>query len=77
MRDSWEIPPVFSFLQAAGNISDSEMMRTFNNGIGMVAIVPDHAADAALQRLDALGHKAYAIGEVLECREANQKVLWD
>jgi phosphoribosylformylglycinamidine cyclo-ligase len=77
MRDSWEIPPVFSFLQKAGNISESEMMRTFNNGIGMVAIVPDHAADAALQQLDTSGHKAYLIGEVLERRDANQKVLWN
>jgi phosphoribosylformylglycinamidine cyclo-ligase len=42
---SWEIPPVFQFLKQAGNISDEEMFRTFNNGIGMIAVVPEKAVD--------------------------------
>ncbi len=38
---SWDVPPIFSFLQQAGKISFADMMRTFNNGIGMVLIVPE------------------------------------
>ena len=41
-RNSWEIPPIFNFLQKAGNIEGQEMMRVFNNGIGLVAVVPGH-----------------------------------
>ncbi|KDO30004.1 hypothetical protein SPRG_05193 [Saprolegnia parasitica CBS 223.65] len=42
---SWRLPPVFKWLQAAGNISDAELSRTFNCGIGMVLIVaPEHEA---------------------------------
>ena len=40
-RNSWEIPPVFPFLQQAGGVAEAEMMRTFNNGIGMVAAVAE------------------------------------
>ncbi|MEJ2657656.1 MAG: phosphoribosylformylglycinamidine cyclo-ligase, partial [Desulfobacterales bacterium] len=38
-KNSWDVPPVFGYLQQAGNISEKEMMRTFNNGIGMIAVV--------------------------------------
>ncbi len=65
-NDSWETPPVFTFLQKAGNISDKEMMRTFNNGIGMAAVVPQDAYQDVLQRLAAMNLKAYLIGEVIE-----------
>ena len=51
-KGSWSIPPIFNFLQDAGNVSDAEMMRTFNNGIGMIAVVPDHAAQDVLERLN-------------------------
>jgi phosphoribosylformylglycinamidine cyclo-ligase len=74
---SWEVPPIFSFLQDAGKISDSEMMRTFNNGIGMVIVVPDHSAADLLQRLTAMDEKAYLIGEVRDCREPNNRIIWE
>jgi phosphoribosylformylglycinamidine cyclo-ligase len=45
----WDVPPIFTFLQQAGNVSDAEMRRTFNNGIGMIAIVP---ADATAECKD-------------------------
>lgn len=45
---SWPVPPLFGLLQSLGAISDSDMHRTFNCGLGMVAIVPaDQAADVA------------------------------
>ena len=46
-RDSWQLPPVFEWLQRGGNIADTEMMRTFNCGIGMIIVVGHgRAADA-------------------------------
>lgn len=61
---SWSLPPVFEWLQEQGNIATREMARTFNCGIGMVAIVgKDNAAEAA-ELLTAHGETVYTIGEV-------------
>ncbi len=70
-KDSWEIPPVFSILQKEGEVPDTEMQRTFNNGIGMVLIVPDSAAQEVMDRLGAMNEKAWFIGEV-ESREPTE-----
>ena len=75
--DIWEVPPIFSFLQQAGNVSQREMQRTFNNGIGMIAIVPPDAAPDILQRLRAMNEKAYLIGEILACRDSSNQVIWE
>ena len=73
----WDVPPIFSFLQQAGNVADEEMRRTFNNGIGMIAIVhPDATADV-LQRLEAMNEKAYLIGEILECKDSSERIIWE
>ena len=63
-RDAWPRDPVFDWLQSAGNISDAEMYRTFNCGIGMVVIVAAEQADAALAQLRAAGESAQVIGTV-------------
>jgi len=63
-KKSWEIPPIFTFLQEHGKISGQEMCRTFNCGIGMVVVVDQKEADDALQQLEALGERPYLIGEV-------------
>ena len=73
----WDVPPIFAFLKQAGNISDQEMMRTFNNGIGMVAIVPGDATADVLQRLDAMNEKAYLIGEIVECKDSSNRIIWE
>ena len=73
----WDVPPIFTFLKQAGNISEQEMMRTFNNGIGMVAIVPGDAAAEVLQRLDAMNEKAYLIGEIEECKDSSNRITWE
>jgi phosphoribosylformylglycinamidine cyclo-ligase len=73
----WEVPPIFKFLQQAGKISDPEMKRTFNNGIGMVAVVPPDATADVLQRLDAMNEKAYLIGEILECKDSGNRIIWE
>ena len=73
----WDIPPVFQFLQQAGKISDQEMQRTFNNGIGMIAIVPPDATADVLQRLKGLDEEAFLIGEILECKDSSQRIIWE
>ena len=70
--ESWTPQPVFSYLRKAGKISDLEMMRTFNNGLGLVVVVSEEQADDVLHRLEAIGEKAYAIGTV-EAREENEE----
>jgi phosphoribosylformylglycinamidine cyclo-ligase len=76
-QEIWDVPSIFSFLQEAGNISKKEMRMTFNNGIGMIAIVPADAAPDVLQRLEAMNEKAYIIGEILACRDSDNRILWE
>jgi len=71
-KNAWEIPPVFQLLQKEGGVSDTEMQRTFNNGIGMVVVVPEKSVEETMDRLAALGEKAYFIGEITD-RENNEK----
>ncbi|OGQ94451.1 MAG: phosphoribosylformylglycinamidine cyclo-ligase [Deltaproteobacteria bacterium RIFOXYD12_FULL_57_12] len=63
-KESWPVPPIFSFLQKKGNVSTQEMCRTFNMGIGMVVIVKEDMAEDAMQHLKALGETPYLIGEI-------------
>ena len=76
-RGSWEVPPIFTYLQKAGGVEDLEMMRVFNNGIGMVAVVPEKAVADVLARLSAMQEKAFVIGEIVE-RQADdsKRVQW-
>jgi phosphoribosylformylglycinamidine cyclo-ligase len=63
-RKSWQRDPVFDWLQKTARISSAEMYRTFNCGIGMIAIVPKEHAQTAVDLLNARGEKASVIGEV-------------
>ncbi|MEJ2344320.1 MAG: phosphoribosylformylglycinamidine cyclo-ligase [Gammaproteobacteria bacterium] len=62
--DAWVRPPVFDWLQRAGNVSDREMYRTFNCGVGMVVCVGADDAQAALDTLREAGEQAFIIGRV-------------
>jgi phosphoribosylformylglycinamidine cyclo-ligase len=62
---AWRREPVWSWIQDSGRIADAEMHRTFNCGIGMVAVVARSEADAALGLLRAAGEEASVIGEVV------------
>jgi phosphoribosylformylglycinamidine cyclo-ligase len=63
-RNSWPRDPVFDWLQRTARSGPAEMYRTFNCGIGMVAIVPAGHAQAALNLLNSRGETASVIGEV-------------
>jgi len=75
-KNSWEIPPVFNFLREAGNITEPEMMRTFNNGIGFIAIVPEDSTQEIVERLVAVNEKAFVIGEVVERKDSKERMEW-
>jgi phosphoribosylformylglycinamidine cyclo-ligase len=75
-RESWDTPPVFNFLKQAGNIEEAEMLRTFNCGIGMIAVVPSQDSQDVLERLTAINEKAFLIGEIVECRSASNQIKW-
>ena len=75
-RNSWPVPPIFRFLQEAGNIEENEMQRAFNNGIGLVAVVPEKSTSEVLSRLSALNEDAYIIGEITECRSQTSRFEW-
>lgn len=73
-KGAWDIPPIFSFLKGKGNISDEEMLRTFNNGVGMILIVRSREVDDILARLRSLGEKAFIIGEVGRAEREQEKI---
>ncbi|MCH8133221.1 MAG: phosphoribosylformylglycinamidine cyclo-ligase [Myxococcales bacterium] len=61
---SWPRPSIFGFLQRHGEISEDEMLRVFNCGIGLIVIIAREDADDVMQRFQALGERAYRIGEI-------------
>ena len=75
-KGSWEVPPIFTFLQEAGKLSKGEMMRTFNNGIGMILVVPDKITESVQEFLSAMGEKAYVIGTIAERETASNQIAW-
>mgnify|MGYP000860131284 CR=1 FL=1 len=63
---TWPVLPVFDLIRELGDVSETEMRRTFNMGIGLVAVVPGEEAGAVMADLQARGQKSYLMGEVVE-----------
>lgn len=63
-RNSWKIPPIFSYIQKKGQVSNDDMFSTLNMGIGMVAIVSRKDSGAAKNIISSLGEEAFLIGKV-------------
>ncbi|WHZ37248.1 phosphoribosylformylglycinamidine cyclo-ligase [Sagittula sp. MA-2] len=61
---AWELPGIFKWLSDQGNIEEREMLKTFNCGIGMIAVVAPDKADAARAHLTEAGHEVHRIGSV-------------
>ncbi len=61
---SWEMPPLFKWLQEQGNIAPNEMYKTFNCGIGMAVIVAQEDVDLAQKILADKGETVYRIGKI-------------
>ncbi|MFC1815095.1 phosphoribosylformylglycinamidine cyclo-ligase [Thermodesulfobacteriota bacterium] len=75
-KDSWDVPPIFPFLQKAGKISNREMMRTFNNGLGLIAVVPEKHAQDIFERLNGMNERAVFIGEIIERKKSRTQISW-
>ena len=75
-KDAWERPAIFKLLQNLGNVADTEMHRTFNNGIGMVLVVPETSAQDVMDRLGAMEEKAYYIGEISSRKNSEKQTQW-
>jgi phosphoribosylformylglycinamidine cyclo-ligase len=75
-RGSWDIHPIFSFLKEKGKISEEEMFRTFNNGIGMILVVRPKEVEDLLARLHSLGEKSYVIGEVGKTEREQETIVF-
>ncbi len=64
-RGTWPVPPIFGLLQEAGEVSETDMRRTFNMGIGMALVVAPEHAERVIERASAGGTGAFRIGRVV------------
>jgi phosphoribosylformylglycinamidine cyclo-ligase len=62
--EAWQLPPVFRWLRSAEPIADVEMLRTFNCGIGMIAVAAPEREGEVLEAFTAAGETAFRIGRV-------------
>ena len=73
-RASWDFPDVFEWLQEKGNIADSEMLNTFNCGMGMVLVVAAKDAPAVVENLETQGEMVWLAGRIEKTEAGNERV---
>ncbi|PVV10717.1 MAG: phosphoribosylformylglycinamidine cyclo-ligase [gamma proteobacterium symbiont of Ctena orbiculata] len=61
---SWQLPPIFEWLQTQGKLANSELLRTFNSGVGMVVCVAQQDAETAMKLLNDSGETAWLLGTI-------------
>ncbi len=62
---AWELPAVFKWLATTGGMAEAELLKTFNSGIGMIAVVPADQVEAARAAFATDGHAAIEIGRIV------------
>lgn len=62
---AWKVPALFKFIQSTGNISDEEMRKVFNIGIGLIAVVDKNDVESAIKLSNEAGEQPIIIGEVV------------
>jgi phosphoribosylformylglycinamidine cyclo-ligase len=72
-RGSWEVPPVFTWLQQLGNVEEEEMYRVFNMGLGLILVVSPYYAESIQQQLAGFRLACWPIGRVIE---GERRVGW-
>jgi phosphoribosylformylglycinamidine cyclo-ligase len=70
VKGSWRVPPIFTRLSRAGGVGEAEMLKTFNCGVGLCAILPGDGVAKAQAALSALGIEAPVIGEIFAAEGA-------
>lgn len=73
--DGWERPPIFDWLQDAGNVEQSEMLRVFNCGIGMVIVAAEVDVERLTATLTAQNETVFRIGSIRERRDAEPQTI--
>ncbi len=66
MKNSFETPAIFRLMEETAGLSQRDLYNTFNMGVGLIMAVDKSEADAVVSHLNALGEKAWVIGEVAE-----------
>jgi phosphoribosylformylglycinamidine cyclo-ligase len=65
-KGTWRPHPIFHLIQEKGKIEDNEMYRTFNMGIGMVAVVGNEDTEGCMELARSSGESPYLIGKIVE-----------
>ncbi len=73
---TWQVPPIMQLLARGGNVAESEMLRTFNAGIGMLACVPRARVAEARALLEAEGERVFDVGEIAACGAVDAPVVF-
>ena len=73
---AWPLPPVFQWLRATGPVTEAEMLRTFNCGIGMLLVVAPHDAAPVTEFLRAQGETVFQVGRI-EAGEQAERVVYE
>jgi phosphoribosylformylglycinamidine cyclo-ligase len=71
---SWTVPPLFEHLQHLGNVEEDEMLRTFNMGIGLIAVIPAEKIKKAKAILNRANERHCIIGRVTR---GERKVIYN
>jgi phosphoribosylformylglycinamidine cyclo-ligase len=74
--DSWAWPSIFSWLKEKGNITEHEMYRTFNCGVGMIIVVPADKVAESVEILTAHGENAWHIGAIADMTDGEEQVVF-
>jgi phosphoribosylformylglycinamidine cyclo-ligase len=76
VQNSWPAPPIFTLIQKWGKVSTEEMRQVFNNGLGMILIVPDDQTKSIMAHLEGQGEHCFLIGEVLPKSPGGEAITW-
>ena len=76
-RSSWPLPAIFEWLRQGGNLDETEMLRTFNCGIGLMVVVPEADATRAVAILEAAGEIVFPLGQIRRGRGQPRVVVLD
>ena len=74
--DSWQWPSIFTWLKEKGNITEHEMYRTFNCGVGMIIVVPAEKVEQSIEVLTAHGENAWHIGAIADKADGEEQVVF-
>jgi len=64
-KGTWEIPPIFPFLQEKGGVDEAEMYHVFNMGVGLVLVLPPNQIDVAIASLRESDESPFLIGQII------------